>query len=188
MTDDYGLPTMVLEPWLEAHVDTRSARHAHPIDGRIVTHVAEENDTIVPLVDTELSLFQATALAYIHPNEDVYEEYRETIDGVAYYVARSPAFYDVFVRAQEMWEQSVPISRAELVANAHTMQYLVDVHDVERETALNSHLDKLAYGNPFLEDEHYGHVDHYGLVIEEGTHELGDEQESETVKWLPVKG
>lgn len=115
-----------------------------------------------------------------------------------YYQAQSATFYDLLSMVHEQYDHYVQVEDIEDIVEVHTRQYLRDVHGYEGDfggqvpndsidkmrepTLCNAHNDPTPYEGVIDADSrpdnaNYGFIDARGLVIEEGTHLLDDEEQ-----------
>jgi hypothetical protein len=194
MTDEIPvaeMPTMIQEEYIDEHTYADDPSNAHPIDDDILIDVCDTKMGPI-LIEYDLALIQAIAVREILPYNCETEIWIEQCDGMHYYQAQSVTFYDLLSMAYQRYDHArVEIEDAADLAEAHTRQYLRDVHGYEGDfggQVPNDSIDKVR--EPTLcsaqndahwlrdeepEDAHYAFTDARGLVIEEGTHEMEDQ-------------
>jgi len=189
MTDDIPvtrMPKIVQEEYIQEHTYASEARDAHPIDQDILQDVCDSKMGPI-LIDFDLALIQAVAIREVLPYDCETETWIEQDGDMHYYQAQSVTFYDLLSMAHRRYDNAyVEIEDAAELAEAHTRQYLRDVHgyegdfggqvanpsvDKEHEPTLcNAQNDDHSLRDEEPENAHYGFTDARGLVIEEGTH------------------
>jgi len=117
-----SMPTLVQDPYIKDHQHTSHAAQAHPLDESIVKSVVDR-----PTLDFPLASIQAAADLFIDEIETA--TLAEADGETEYYCVKSDTFYRLAVRVYDEYENTyTEIERLQAVADAHTKQYLADVH------------------------------------------------------------
>ena len=186
MTDDIPvtpMPKIVQEEYIQEHTYASEARDAHPIDQDILQDVCDSKMGPI-LIDFDLALIQAVAIREVLPYDCETETWIEQDGDMHYYQAQSVSFYDLLSMAYQRYDSArVEIEDAADLAEAHTRQYLRDVHGYEGDfggtkatggpwepTLCNAQNDDHSLRDAEPEDAHYAFTDARGLVIQAGTH------------------
>lgn len=213
MTDETSgtvtpMPTPKLEEYLEEHTYTNRVREAHPIDSDVLHEVCDTKMGPA-LLEYDLALIQAVALREVLPYSADHEHWitsdaeseadtytvsrtRGREGTLHYYQVSSRTFYEILTFAYQRYDGvRIEIDDVADIAEAHTRQYLKDVHGYEGDfggQVANESIDKVyeptlcnAYNDSSPQDgkitfdtepdnAHYAFTDSRGLVIEAGTH------------------
>lgn len=181
------MPTIRLEEWMQKHKHTDNHRAGHPIDNERL-----EDSIRGSLQHINLSLVQAvlakTDLLENRDDQSSIKKIHET-DDAEYYQVTSSVFYQILARGYEMYNFDVEVEELQTLVDAHTEQYLADMHDYTGdfggETATGRQYEKTlcnalndgkptegkVSGSTEPEDAHYGYTDARGLVVQKDTHE-----------------
>lgn len=174
------------EQYITEHAYADNASEAHPIDSDVLHEVCDTKMGPV-LLEYDLALIQAVAVREVLPYHCDHETWIERAGDLHYYQVQSRTFYDLITMAHQRYDtQYIEIEDAPDIVEAHTRQYLKDVHGYEGDfggQVSNDGID--AEYDPTLcsaqndahwlrdeepESAHYAFMDARGLVIEEGTH------------------
>lgn len=168
MTDDIPatpMPTFEQEQYIQDHAHAQRADEAHPIDEDVLHEVCDTK--IGPaIIHYDLALVQAIAVREVLPylaepkGSSEEEDRRSTDNGdteswikrdgdLHYYRAQSVTFYDILSMAHQRYDHTyVEIEDAADLAEAHTRQYLKDVHGYEGDfggQVPNESIDKIGH-------------------------------------------
>lgn len=135
MTDeaavDNSIPEFVQEPYIEEHKDAVLPQQAHPIDADIVKTVCETKAGSA-IIDFDLAMIQAVATRAIQEfNDEAKIRLLHDEGNVRYAQTTSPVFGELVSRAQDRYDDVIKVEDMPDIVEAHTRQYLRDVHGYE---------------------------------------------------------
>lgn len=173
-----GMPEIVQSDFIREHKHTANTRDAHPIDDDIVEQSVE-----TPIViDHELAALQAVATRNVLELNDEEVLVGER-DGTYRFQVTSSTFYSLLEEMCDRYDVHVQAEQVQNIVEAHTRQYLRDVHGYEEDfdTGHSSTLCEAQNDAHWIRDEepedtHYPFVDSRGLVVDKGTHDIVTEQ------------
>lgn len=159
MVDENITPTpkIVLEEYLEEHNHTSDVREAHPIEQDVLHEVCDTKKGPI-LLEYDLALLQAIAVRELLPYNNDHEVWvgshpshrsgfdieqpRDRPGDVHYYQVSSRSFYELLSIAYQKYDGvRIEVENVADIVEAHTRQYLKDVHGYEGD-----------FGNPSISD------------------------------------
>lgn len=178
-----SFPTAKLDPYIEEHCHTNRAEEAHPIDEDIVADVCDTKMGPATM-HFDLALVQATALREVLPYNGDTETWVKRDGDLHYLTATSQTFYDIVSLGSYRYDNAyIEVEDLSDIVEAHTRQYLRDVHAYEGDfggttatgkeyprTLCSAQNDAHRLREQEPDGANYAFTDRRGLVIEEGTH------------------
>lgn len=181
--DPTPMPTFEQDPYVAEHKKTDLADDAHPIDDDVISSVVGTKHGSA-LIHFDLAALQAVAVREVPTNR---EDWVAERSGNVYYRTTSQSFYELLALLVTYYpDVHIEIENAADLVEAHTRQFLKDVHGYEGDfggatpggpegntfdpTLCSAMNDSDIVREQEPESTDYGFVDARGLVVEQDTH------------------
>lgn len=168
------MPICEIEPYIEDHPYADSVEEAHPIDDDIIATVSDKK--LGPyLLHYQLAMVQHVAPELITDRDGDGVTFARGVGYDRQYVTDSGMFYHILSRIADRIDDYITVEFARPIVDAHTKQYVRNVHSVEYDQAVD--MDEVTLCHAMNEagisedelpfDHKYGFIDARGLVVED---------------------
>jgi len=168
------MPTGTVASYIQEHPYANTAEDAHPIDSDIV-HSVEDTKVGPYLLHHQLAMVQHVAPDLITDRDGNGVDCALGIGYTRHYVTDSGMFYHILGRIADDVDDYITVEFARPIVEAHTKQYVRNVHSVEYDAAVSMDevtlchaMNKAGISENELPFEHkYSFIDARGLVVED---------------------